>query len=133
MPQTKPKVAKSLPISDEEVELIRLAYPLKVAPEHARKMIRRQHGRLVAGSVTTAAGVKLAKMTSADATAYLLGRTQLYATSSQGMGEYVPHPGTWFNGGNYTEDESTWDKRGALPIRQIPPTKFSDPEAMNAR
>jgi hypothetical protein len=134
IPPPKPAPVKRRPLTDQDVESIRLAYPLKKAPVPARKAIRAQHALLMRGGVTTAAGVILPRMTSEEATAYLLERTRLYADSPKGRSkQFIPYPGTWFNAGAYTEDKSMWDEGAALPIRQVPPTKFSDPEAMNAR
>lgn len=132
--QPRQDPVRSQPLTESDVELIRMAYPLRKAPVPARKAIRVQHALLIRGCVTTAAGIKLPKMTSAEATAYLLERTRLYADSPKGRSkQFIPYPATWFNGGAYTEDESMWNLCGTLPVRHIPPTKFSDPEAMNVR
>jgi hypothetical protein len=40
--------------------------------------------------------------------------------------KYVPHPATWFNGGRYEDDPSTWARSAAQPNQghgspRIPP------------
>jgi hypothetical protein len=109
LPEKEPSTV-SLAISSDGEELIRLAYPLKVGLEKARKAIRNQHALLVKGGRLTADGDKLPKMTSAAATAYLYERTQAYASSPKGSsGQFIPHPSTWFNAGSYTENEVNWN------------------------
>ena len=106
-PATSPMKSES--ITAQEVETIRLAYPKKASPETARKAIRKQHALLRSGDVTTAAGIALPVMAAAQATAYLLERTHLFAESPKGRaGQYLQNPGTFFNSGEYTVDEVEW-------------------------
>jgi hypothetical protein len=101
-------------ISVQEVEAIRLAYPKKASPETARNAIHKQHARLCGGKVTTASGVALPVMAAAQATAYLLERTRLFAESPKGRaGQYLLNPGTFFNSGEYTVDEAEWSDGAA--------------------
>jgi hypothetical protein len=95
---------KQQPLTDADVERIRLAYPKKEGPVPARKAIRAQHALLVRGEVTTAAGPKLPKMTPEAATAYLLSQATEYARSPNLPADprFIPLPATWLNSGNYT-------------------------------
>lgn len=97
-------------ITSQEVETIRLAYPKRVSPGTARTAIQKQHALLRSGEVITGGGETLPEMSSAQATAYLLERTRLFAKSPKGCGDrqFLKHPSTFFNSGEYTVDESEW-------------------------
>ena len=73
-------------------------YPRKVGKRVAHKKykqiikeLRKEHG-----------------WTARDAQNWLLKRTQLFASSSLGKGDYCPHPSTWLHQGRYDDDPKTW-------------------------
>jgi hypothetical protein len=77
-PKPKPKSVKSRLLTDQDVEVIRRAYPSSKKRVPARKAIRAQHALLMRGGVTTAAGVILPKMTYEQAKEYMLVRTKRF-------------------------------------------------------
>lgn len=86
-------VARVLPPT---VEAIYAAYPRKVAKQDALKAI-----------------AKALQIVPADT---LLEAVSAYAAATaewpDADKEYIPHPSTWFNGGRYNDDRTTW-KRGS--------------------
>ncbi len=104
-------------ITDEQVETIRLAFPLKVKSVPARNAIRAAHGLLMRGAVRRARdGEFLAKMSSQDAYQFLYAKTEAYAVSPKGRsGRFAGHAATWFNAGSYAEDPADWGPGGEHP------------------
>jgi uncharacterized protein YdaU (DUF1376 family) len=83
--------------TEDEVERVRLAYPLKKAPAAARKAIAKAIGRLRAqGEI--------------DPASLLVGRIATWKAQRErdgAVGKFVshcPYPATWFNGECYAED-----------------------------
>lgn len=91
----------------EQVEAIRLAYPRRVAPEAARKMIARAAARLV----------KQKRFPDEHSSRrFLYKMAAQFALSPAGrkpdkdQGDYRPYPATWFNAGHYDNDPAEWQK-----------------------
>ena len=91
----------------EQIEAIRLAYPRRVAPEAARKMIARAASRLV----------KQKRFPDEYASRrFLYKKAAEFALSPagqpvpKGCEDYRPYPATWFNAGHYDNDPAEWQK-----------------------
>jgi len=92
---------------DEQIEAIRLAYPRRVAPDAARKMIARAASRLV----------KKKRFPDEYASRrFLYKKAAEFALSPAGQPvpkgdpDYRPYPATWFNAGHYDNDPAEWQK-----------------------
>ena len=77
-----------------DVERLYQAYPKKASPKDARRAIEKALKQIPAGE--------------------LLPKIQAYATAVRDSGielKYVPNPATWFNGGRWDDDPSTWPQK----------------------
>ncbi len=112
-PQSEPQKSEVPTVDD-----VYAAYPRKEGPKVAKKMILRAVQELTLGD----------KQTDAEAFAYLLDRTQVYAKAVAGWPpderkQYVPHPSTWFNQGRYADDETYWTR--GKPAAAATPRNYS--------
>lgn len=84
------------------VDAIYAIYPRKKQPRTAKKAIANAAKRVVGEP---------------DPLAYLLARTQLYATAvalwPKDERQYVPYPASWFNADSFDENPKDWEERCA--------------------
>jgi hypothetical protein len=93
------------PSVDDLEELLHL-YPRRVGKAAGLKAVEKAIARLRAGEE----GAALSRIAAID---FLTGKVQSFARSPAGNdGEFTPHPGTWFNGKRYLDDETEWWKKG---------------------
>jgi len=94
-----------------DIEAIYWAYPKHVARARALKAIEQAVGAIA----------RRDRISRTDAAAWLLERVRLYAGSAyvRTRPQYVPHPASWMNGGQYDDDASEWGEKPTFaPARE---------------
>lgn len=96
----EPPAPMETKVAEVTTEAIYAVYPRKV-------------GKLAAMKAIAKAAMTLREK-EPDPLAYLLARTQLYATATSIWPEeekkYIPHPATWFNQGRYDDNPREWER-----------------------
>lgn len=105
-------------ITDDDAELVYLAYPRKVGKLDAIKAIRKAVERMGTGKDAP-------RMSPPEALEFLLKRTQTFARSPAAKGEFTPHPATWFNQGRYLDDDNEWNRSSSASAQPHQPTRVS--------